>query len=95
MVQEDRCGDAITQHGSPALISPDSVNTEIILHQKIDRNSTRWLDIRYFFVRDAAAKNSISLHLVNSKENAADGFTKSLGVEMFPRFLDLLCMDDT
>lgn len=71
----------------------DSINTEVILGQKIHRNSTRWLDLRYFFVGDAAAKRRITLHRVDVRDNAANGFTKALGIEVFPKFLTQLGID--
>lgn len=63
------------------------MNTEIILNQKITQNSTPWLDILYFFVRDAVERISTSLHRFNTKENAADGFAKALGIEVIHTYL--------
>jgi hypothetical protein len=46
--------------------------------------------IRYFFVKDAAAKGYVDLERVKSKANVADSFTKPLREEAFPRFITQL-----
>jgi hypothetical protein len=39
-------------------------------------SSVRWIESRYFFVKDVLQKKQIEFHHVNSSENPADGFTK-------------------
>jgi hypothetical protein len=50
--------------------------------------------MRYFFVKDAAAKRIIDLQRVSSKDNVADGFTKAFCEESFPKFIAQLKMSD-
>ncbi|KAJ5876478.1 uncharacterized protein N7529_002062 [Penicillium soppii] len=76
----------------PLVIYTDNINTQLLLNKKTGRNSTRWLNMRYFFVKDAAAKGYIDLERVESKANVADGFTKPLGEEAFPGFITQLGM---
>jgi len=76
----------------PMTIFTDNINTQLLLSKKASKNSTRWLDMRYFFVKDAAAKGLIQLERVHTKNNAADGFTKALGTEAFPAFTQMLGM---
>ena len=52
--------------------------------------TTKWMDNRYFFVRDIHQKNLITFEYVDSVHNLADGFTKPLDASNFARFTDLL-----
>jgi ribonuclease HI len=73
-------------------VAGNDINTQLLLNKKTGRNSTRWLNMRYSFVKDAAAKGYIDLERVESKANVADGFTKPLGEETFPGLITQLGM---
>jgi hypothetical protein len=65
------------------LLSEDRVFNEEPTHIKpsctiLTKNSTRWLDMRWFFVKDAIFREKINLLRVDTKHNIADGFTKAL-----------------
>ena len=74
-------------------IYTDNINTQLLLAKKVGKQSTRWLGMRFFFVKDAAAKGQIVLLRVHTKENVADGFTKALGTDAFPIFVRMLGME--
>jgi hypothetical protein len=78
----------------PLVIYTDIINTQLLVNNKIGQNSTRWLDMRYFFVKDAAVKDYIDLKRVNSEANVADEFTKPLGEVDFPELIKQLRMSD-
>jgi len=42
--------------------------------------------MRFFFVKDAAAKGQIVLLRVHTKENIANSFAKALSTDAFPVF---------
>jgi hypothetical protein len=87
-----------TQLGLPAAseavtIHTDNINTQLLLAKKGCKNSTRWLEIRYFFVKNAVARGKIDVKRVNTKSNPADGFTKALDVLAFKHFIKMLGMN--
>jgi hypothetical protein len=43
----------------------------------------RWLTLRYFFVKDAVAQGHVDIKRVDTKKNAADGFTKAIDLLTF------------
>ncbi|KAG0155971.1 hypothetical protein PDIDSM_3144 [Penicillium digitatum] len=51
-----------------------------------------WLDLRWFFVKDAVAQGHVDIRRVDTKKNAADGFTKALAKEQFETFVGLIGM---
>ena len=51
-----------------------------------DGKTTRWIENRYFFVRDAYEKEIVHFQHIDGKENPADGFTKALDENNFRLF---------
>jgi hypothetical protein len=51
------------------------------------KNSTCWLDMRWFFVKDAIFRDKVDLQRVDTKNNVADGFTKPPEKEAHERFI--------
>ncbi|KAJ5855316.1 uncharacterized protein N7529_009260 [Penicillium soppii] len=92
MAPSTTAAECFPRASDPLVIYTDNINTQLLLNKKTGRNSTRWLNMRYFFVKDAAAKGYIDLERVESKANVADGFTKPLGEEAFPGFITQLGM---
>ncbi|KAG0161575.1 hypothetical protein PDIDSM_9109 [Penicillium digitatum] len=58
----------------------------------IVKSANRWLDLRWFFVKDAVAQGHVDIRRVDTKKNAADGFTKALAKEPFETFVGLIGM---
>ncbi|KUM55394.1 hypothetical protein ACN42_g11892 [Penicillium freii] len=76
--------------GDPIVILTDNINTQLLMAKKSCKNSTRWLDIKWFFVKDAIFRNKIDLRRVDTKNNVADGFTKPLDKEAHEKFIQML-----
>jgi hypothetical protein len=47
--------------------------------------ATKWINVRYHFVRHAVRQGIIALHLIPSADNIADALTKPLGRELFEK----------
>ncbi|KAI1833656.1 hypothetical protein DTO006G1_5024 [Penicillium roqueforti] len=77
----------------PTIIYTDNINSQLLLTKKGGKSATRWLALRYFFVKDAVAQGHVNILRVDTKQNTADGFTKALSKEQFKNFLGLLGMD--
>ncbi|KAI2695132.1 hypothetical protein CBS147317_7858 [Penicillium roqueforti] len=76
----------------PIVIYTDNINSQLLLIKKGGKSATRWLALRWFFVKDAVAQGHINILRVDTKQNAADGFTKALPKEQFRAFLKLIGM---
>ncbi|KAI2732949.1 hypothetical protein DTO013E5_10235 [Penicillium roqueforti] len=76
----------------PTVIYTDNINSQLLLTKKGGKSATRWLALRWFFVKDAVAQGHINILRVDTKQNAADGFTKALPKEQFRAFLKLIGM---
>ena len=74
-------------------IHTNNINTQLLLAKKGCKNSTKWLEIIYFFVKNAVARGMIGVKRVDTKRNPADGFTKALDVLAFKRFIEMLGMN--
>lgn len=76
----------------PTVIFTDNINSQLLLAKRGGKAANRQLTLRYFFVRDAVAQGHVSIRRVDTKGNAADGFTKALPKDQFKRFIELLGM---
>jgi hypothetical protein len=76
----------------PVEIRIDSDNAGILAESAniAYKPATKFLDIRYHFVRDEIANGTIKLTIVPSKDNPADGLTKILDIVTFSTFVELL-----
>ncbi|OQE65453.1 hypothetical protein PENNAL_c0208G09362 [Penicillium nalgiovense] len=74
----------------PIVILTDNINTQLLMAKKACKNSTRWLDMKWFFVKDAIFQNKIDLRRIDTKNNVADGFTKPLDSEAHEKFIQML-----
>ena len=74
----------------PIVILTDNINTQLLMGKRSCKNSTRWLDMRWFFVKDAIFREKINLLRVDTMHNVADGFTKALDKEGHDRFVHML-----
>lgn len=66
-------------------ICTDSDNAVAILKNDAYKKSTKWLDVKYHFVRHAWKENWIDIRVINSKDNPADALTKALPKTDFER----------
>ena len=82
----------LPRYQDPITIFTDNINTQLLLAKKGCKNSTRWLEIRWFFVKNAVARGHIDVRRADTKRNPADGFTKALDPIAFKRFLEMLGM---
>ncbi|KAJ6049134.1 hypothetical protein N7444_005850 [Penicillium canescens] len=71
----------------------DSVNTQLLMTGK-PKISTRWLDMRWFFVRDSIHLRKIELQRVDTATNTANGLTKALDRHKFDTFVKILEMEN-
>ncbi|KAG0156278.1 hypothetical protein PDIDSM_3455 [Penicillium digitatum] len=76
----------------PIEIHTDNINSQLLLTKKGGKSANRWLDLRWFFVKDAVAQGHVDIRRVDTKKNAADGFTKALAKEQFETFVGLIGM---
>jgi hypothetical protein len=76
----------------PIEIHTDNINSQLLLSKKGGKSANRWLELRYFFVKDAVAQGHVEIKRVDTKMNAADGFTKALGKDQFETFIRLIGM---
>ncbi|KAJ5138864.1 uncharacterized protein N7515_003712 [Penicillium bovifimosum] len=76
----------------PIEIHSDNINSQLLLSKKGGRSANRWLTLRWFFVKDAVAQGHVEIHHVDTKKNAADGFTKALAKDQFEVFAKLIGM---
>ncbi|KAJ5752248.1 hypothetical protein N7520_009165 [Penicillium odoratum] len=76
----------------PVEIRMDSDNAAILAETAniAYKPATKFLDIRYHFVRDEITKRTVKLTVLPSKDNPADGFTKILDIATFSTFVELL-----
>lgn len=76
--------------GEPIVILTDNINTQLLMAKRSCKNSTRWLDMKWFFIKDAIFRDKIDLRRVDTKNNVADGFTKPLDKEAHEKFIQML-----
>jgi hypothetical protein len=70
----------------PIPLLTDSNNGTIISKQCKTNKTVRWIDNRYFFIRDAYEKGVVRFQHIDGKENPADGLTKALDERNFKLF---------
>jgi hypothetical protein len=74
----------------PIPICTDSDNAVAILKKDSYNKGTKWLDVKYQFVKHAMKTKQIEIQLIDSKENPADALTKALLKVDFERIRKLL-----
>ena len=71
-------------------IYTNSDNAVVILKNNIFKKSTKWLDIKYHFVKHAWKAKWIDIRVIDSKSNPADALTKALQKVDFERLREQL-----
>jgi hypothetical protein len=66
----------------------DSRGAEDLIKSEFNTKRSKHIDIRYHYVRDIAERGIIEIIGIDSKDMAADGFTKPLAKQQFHRFLE-------
>lgn len=79
--QLDLCKDSVIQ----VPICTDSDNAVAILRNDAYKKSTKWLDVKYHFVKHAWKEKWVDIRLIDSKNNPADALTKALSKVDFER----------
>jgi hypothetical protein len=74
----------------PIRIYTDSDNAVAILKKDSYNKGTKWLDIKYQFVKYTLKTKQIEIHLIDSKDNPVDTLTKALLKVDFERLRKLL-----
>jgi hypothetical protein len=77
----------------PIKLLTDSANAIMIIKNNGYNRVTKWLDIRYFFVRDEYGNGQLDLIKIDGDKNPADGLTKPLDGRKFKEFIDMLGMN--
>lgn len=61
-------------------------------NQSINPRS-KYIDIKYYYVRSLIKENKIKLKYIKSEENTADGFTKYLNISLMNKFRNALLVE--
>jgi hypothetical protein len=77
----------------PIPIYTDSENAMMIVKKDGYKGTNKWLDLRYFFVKDHYKQKNITLEKIDGNENPADGMTKPLNKEKFGEFVKMISSD--
>lgn len=48
----------------PIVILTDDINTQLLMGKRSCKNSTRWLDMRWFFIKDAIFRDKITCYVL-------------------------------
>jgi hypothetical protein len=75
---------------SPTVIYTGSANALDSLHKPKYSPKLRWVEIRYWYVKDVVDEGDITLIKCSGKDNAADGLTKALPEVKFKGFIKKL-----
>eukprot|EP00873_Tetraselmis_striata_P045637 jgi/Tetstr1/465901/TSEL_010517.t1 len=70
----------------PTPIGEDNQACIAIATNDVTSSRTKHMDIRYHFVREACKNGDISIYYVETREMAADMFTKPLRNPLFAKF---------
>ena len=76
----------------PVTVYCDSANALDVVNKKGYSSTTKWVDNRYFFIRDAVENGQIEFKWIDGTMNPADGFTKPLNRLHHTHFRNLLNM---
>jgi hypothetical protein len=80
----------IIGENKPIPIYTNSANAIINITKEGYNGSNKWLDLRYFFVRDKFKKKSITFVKIDSDKNAANSLTKLLAHNKFTKFIKMI-----
>lgn len=76
----------------PVTVYCDSANALDVVGKAGYSSTTKWVDNRYFFVRDAVSKGLVEFKWIDGKINPADGLTKPLDTTKHAHFRSLMGM---
>jgi hypothetical protein len=71
-------------------IYTNSENAITIVKKDGYNGTTKWLDLHYFFVKEAYKRKNITLKKIDGDQNPADGLTKPLTNKKFREFVKMI-----
>ena len=74
-------------------IQADNKSAIALAENPIHHGRTKYIEIRYHFIREKVTEGKIKLEFVPTKDEAADGLTKPLVGEAFTKFLKELGLE--
>jgi hypothetical protein len=77
----------------PIPIYTDSNNAITVMNKKASTPVTKWIDNRYFFVRDILKNGQIEVIHINGTDKPADGLTKALEAPKFKELVKMSSID--
>ena len=77
-------------HQGVTVIYYDSQSAIHLTKDQMYHERTKHIKIKYHFIRDIIGEGKVLVRKINTKENPADMFTKSLPVYKFKQCLDLV-----
>jgi len=72
------------------IVHCDSQSAIHLTKDQMYHERTKYIDVKYHFIRDVIAEGKVAVQKINTKENPADMFTKHLPVYKFKQCMDLI-----
>ena len=76
----------------PTIINGDNTAANNWAENSANSKRAKQIDIRAHFVKYSVLSGQVSVRHVNSEENEADGFTKTLDIKKFELFRKMICV---
>ena len=76
----------------PALIYKDNVGTIAVVENPEFHRRTKYIDVRYDWVRNAIGRKLIEVEHIAAGDQAADEFIKACQMNAFRKFKDMISM---
>lgn len=80
----------LSLHQGGIIIFCDSQSVIHLSKDQMYHERTKHIDINYHFIRETIAEGKVSVQKINTRDNLADMFTKSLPVSKFKICLNLI-----
>ena len=77
----------------PTMLHIDNRATDLLAQNLVNHAAMKHIDIRYHFIRECIADQSINLKLIGTNDMAADILTKVLAVNKHKHFCQMLGME--
>ena len=80
----------LSLHQEVTTIYCDSQSAIYLTKDQMYHERTKHIDVKYHFIRDIIADKKVLIQKINTKDNPADMFTKSLPIYKFKQCLNLI-----
>ena len=80
----------LSLHQEVTTIYCDSQSAIHLTKYQMYHERMKHIDIKYYFIRDTIVENKVLIQKINTKDNPANMFTKTLPVYKFKQCLDLI-----